>query len=154
MKPIPVLAVLAVAFVACGGPAQPEPTIVLPAGNSQLTINVERVKAGLGPVSCSLFNSADGFPGASPIVGGNVTQPAADSVSCVFPSLPSGTFAVVVIQDENANGQLDSNVFGAPTEGYGVTNNVIPATSAPTFEDSKFDLDGQTDVTLAVQLKN
>ena len=61
---------------------------------------------------------------------------------CTWRDLPAGTYAVSVIQDENSNGSLDLNTFGVPTEGYGASNNVLPATSAPRFVDSTLTLDG------------
>jgi uncharacterized protein (DUF2141 family) len=151
---IPSLAVLS--LVACG--AAPEapfvPTITLAPGASNLAVRVERVKAGMGPVLCDLFNAAEGFPGPSPIIGGSQEHEAKESTVCVYERLPAGTFAMSVIQDENANGTLDSNVFGVPTEGYGVSNNIIPATEAPRWSDSVITLDGTNPLEITVTLSN
>jgi uncharacterized protein (DUF2141 family) len=147
-----------VVISACGAqqPAgAPAPTITLSPGQTTLTVKVERVKADRGPVFCDLFNAGEGFPGASPIIGGSIELKAsATPMACTFSNLPAGVFAVSVIQDENANGSLDMNVFGAPIEGYGVSNNIVPATSAPTFADSKIDVDGVSQIELTVRLQN
>lgn len=140
---------------ACGpGPAgAPLPTITLEPGAARLTATIERVRAGQGPLFCDLFNAAEGFPGPSPIVGGSQEVPAtAETATCTFERLPAGTYALSVIQDENANGTLDANVFGVPVEGYGVSNNVIPATEAPRFQDARLTIDGSTAMDITVRL--
>jgi uncharacterized protein (DUF2141 family) len=153
------LALLFAVVVMYCGPApsqsQPEPTIRLALGATTLQVLVERVKPSLGPVYCDLFNAEAGFPGASPIVGGGLrlaasTQP----IACSYEKLPAGRYAVSVIQDENDNGTLDTSVFGAPVEGYGASNNKLPPTSAPTFQDSSFEVDGVAAVSMTVRLSN
>lgn len=142
-------------LVACGGGSMATtPTITLTKGQSVLTVRVERVKTDKGPVLCDLFNAADGFPGASPIIGGSIRLEASAEPVCTWRDLPAGSYAVSVIQDENANGSLDMNTFGVPTEGYGASNNVLPATSAPRFADSSVSLDGAAAAELTVRLKN
>lgn len=155
MKPLAsALAVLSLA--ACGGAAMapPTPTITLAPGASSLTVRVERVKAGMGPVLCDLFNAADGFPGPSPIIGGSQQVDASAEPVCTFSGLPAGEYAVSVIQDENANGNLDSNALGVPLEGYGASNNVLPATSAPRWSDSRLSIDGAAALSITVRLQN
>jgi uncharacterized protein (DUF2141 family) len=36
-----------------------------------------------------------------------------------FSDIKPGKYAIAVIHDENCNGELDTNMFGIPTEGYG-----------------------------------
>jgi uncharacterized protein (DUF2141 family) len=155
MKPV-IVPLACLALVACGGAAMPAaiPTITLASGASTLTVRVERVKTASGPVICDLFNAGDGFPGPSPIIGGTVRMQASDEPVCVWQRLPAGDYAVSVIQDENANGELDSNVLGVPLEGYGASNNVLPPTSAPLWSDSRFSVDGTAPVTLTIRLLN
>jgi uncharacterized protein (DUF2141 family) len=155
MKPL-VVPFACLALFACGGAATPPavPTITLAPGASTLTVRIERVKTDQGPVFCDLFNAGDGFPGPSPIIGGSIRVEAAAEPVCVWQRLPAGDYAVSVIQDENANGALDSNALGVPVEGYGASNNVLPPTSAPLWSDSRFALDGAAPVTLTVRLLN
>ncbi|MDX2014903.1 MAG: DUF2141 domain-containing protein [Myxococcaceae bacterium] len=156
MKPLGA-ALTFLTLAACGGAATmalPAPTITLAPGASTLTVRVERVKTDRGPVFCDLFNSADGFPGPSPIVGGSLQVAASAEPVCAWANLPAGDYAVSVIQDENANGNLDNNVLGVPLEGYGVSNNVIPPTSAPRWSDARLTVDSTQPVTITVQLLN
>lgn len=155
MKPI-LASSLVVTLAACGGSSMPPaaPTITLAAGAGRLSVRIERVKTDRGPVLCDLFNAAEGFPGPSPIIGGSVQLEASAEPVCGWSGLPAGEYAVSVIQDENANGTLDANAFGVPLEGYGASNNVLPATSAPRWSDSRVSLDDTTPRTLTVRLQN
>ncbi len=62
-------------------------------------------------------------------------------------------YAVVVLHDENDNRQCDRNRFGVPLEGDGVSNNHTYAMSAPTWQESKFVVEGGKDRTLAISLR-
>ena len=136
------------AALGCGSPptGNPQPTIKLDVGTATLDLTVGKLKVNKGPLICALFNAAEGFPGPSPIIDGSLEIDAtSESVKCVFSKLPAGDYAVTTYQDENSNGKLDANAFGAPTEGYGATKNNLPAASPPTFNDNKVTLsDGQT----------
>lgn len=154
----PVLLVLfALLAPACGGGARTQvtPTLMLAPGTAALRATVHGVKPGVGILHCSLFNSATHFPGPSPIIGGHVAAPAsADSMPCSYEQLPAGDYAISTFQDEDNNGVLDTNAFGQPTEGYGATNNNLPALSPPTFADSQIHVaDGNT-ITTDINLKN
>jgi uncharacterized protein (DUF2141 family) len=147
---------LVVALTACGPalPVMPEPTITLEPGTATLQATVTKVKTGKGRVFCALHNTPTAFPGASPIIGGALgADPDATSVTCRFEKLPAGTYAISVFQDENANGVLDTNAFGAPTEGYGASRNELPAAAAPTFEDNAVSVGDGAQVTVDITLR-
>ncbi len=147
---------LFLALAACGPatPVMPEPTITLEQGTASLVATVTPVKLGKGRVFCALHISQDAFPGASPIIGGSLgADPAATSITCTFDKLPAGDFAISVFQDENSNGVLDTNAFGAPTEGYGASKNQLPAAAAPTFADNKVTLAAGEQLTVDITLR-
>lgn len=48
--------------------------------------------------------------------------------------LPEGPLAISLFQDTNANGKLDKNGMGMPTEPYGFSNNAAGNFGPPTFE--------------------
>ncbi|MBL8679156.1 MAG: DUF2141 domain-containing protein [Myxococcales bacterium] len=145
-------------FAACApntsGPA-PTPTITLAPGTGTLRAEVGPARSSTGTVFCALFNAAAGFPGASPIVGGSLSAPASSgqNVLCEYRNLPAGDYAVSVFHDENGNQQLDLSLFGAPVEGFGATNNVLPPTSAPTFADNRARVDEGQTASVRVQLR-
>ncbi len=59
-------------------------------------------------------------------------------VSFEFSDIKPGTYAIAVIHDENRNGELDSNFFGIPTEGYGFSSGAEVTKSSPSFSDALF----------------
>ena len=156
MNRLVVISSFVVLLAACGGPmpAAFKPTITLPKGQTQLRVRIERVKADRGPVFCDLFNAGEGFPGPSPIIGGSLELAASAEPVCAYKDLPAGSYALSVIQDENSNGNLDTGAFGIPLEGYGVSNNIIPATEAPRWSDSVITLDGTNPLEITVTLSN
>lgn len=71
---------------------------------------------------------------------------------CDFEDIPPGTYALVVIHDENMNGKLDRNVLGIPTEGYGFSNDPKSVFHAPSFSAASFSYNGE-DLELTVRLR-
>ena len=57
---------------------------------------------------------------------------------CDFEGIPAGTYALVVLHDENMNGKVDTNWIGIPKEGYGFSNDAKASFSAPSFKDASF----------------
>lgn len=135
---------LAAAGGACGSAPRPAPRGPLSKGTASLDVIVDKVQGRQGHVRCALFDTADGFPGPSPLANGNLAIAPADGAKCEFHDLPRGTYAVTVFHDANDSGVIDTNLFGAPTEGYGATKNHLPAAAAPSFAESSVALqDGQ-----------
>jgi uncharacterized protein (DUF2141 family) len=65
--------------------------------------------------------------------------------------LAPGTYAVTVYIDVNGNGRLDKNMFGAPKEPFGVSNNVVPKLSAPALDACLFELKDSKTIQIKLQ---
>ena len=59
-----------------------------------------------------------------------------------FNGLEPGTYGIAVFLDKNGNDELDTNLFGAPTEPYGFLMNPEPGFAAPKFDAFRFEYDG------------
>lgn len=108
-------------------------------------VTILDIRNSTGKVACALFESPVGFPrefiqSATHIAMLEIRETRA---RCHFLDIPSGTYALAVIHDENLDGKLATNWLGAPTEGYGFSNDVTATLSAPSFEDARFEYDGQ-----------
>ena len=116
-----------------------------------LIIKVKGAEAPMGKVLCWLFDKSAGFPmdpkGAKTIL----SVPAAAEVTCRFPGVAAGRYAVAIAHDTNNNGIIDATPVGQPTEQWGVTNNARPAMRAPNFEEAAFTMPA-TDLTLNVEI--
>jgi len=63
-------------------------------------------------------------------------------------NLSKGSYAARYYHDENMNGEMETNLVGKPTEGYGFSNNVTGKFGAPPFEKWLFKVDGDKKIVL------
>jgi uncharacterized protein (DUF2141 family) len=106
----------------------------------KLEVNVNGIATKEGNVHVALFREQDSFPTHGNQFKGQVIPVKNTMVSAAFMNLKPGTYAIAVFHDRNKNGKLDKNIFGAPTESYGFSNNVRSTFSAPTFSAASFEL--------------
>jgi uncharacterized protein (DUF2141 family) len=117
-------------------------------------VKILNIRNSTGTVDCALFDSPVGFPievlrSATNVMLIKVRNTQA---RCDFEDIPSGTYALVVIHDENGNGKLDTNWLGIPTEGYGFSNDARALLGAPSFSAASFPYDGGTlDLTISLR---
>jgi uncharacterized protein (DUF2141 family) len=116
---------------------------------------VSGVSNAPGMVGCALFSSAAGFPLESdrPSVKIMRVAPAGGAAMCVFENVLPGVYAMAVVHDTNGNGRADTNFLGMPTEGVGVSNNVMPRMSSPTFDANKFSVAAGQVTRLSISLR-
>ena len=116
-------------------------------------VKVLNIRNSTGTVDCALFDSAVGFPIEVLRLATNVMviKVRHTEARCDFEDIPSGTYALAVIHDENMNGKLDTNWLGIPTEGYGFSNDAKALLGAPSFSVASFQYDGGTlDLTISL----
>lgn len=116
-------------------------------------VKILNIRNNNGPVACALFESPDGFPTEYLHFATNimVIKVRDKQARCDFLDIPPGTYALVVVHDENMNSTLDTNWPGVPTEGYGFSNDAKAMFGAPSFSAASFPYDGQ-DMTLTISL--
>ncbi|NMP30022.1 DUF2141 domain-containing protein [Thalassotalea sp. M1531] len=78
-------------------------------------------------------NYQQGKPAAATIVSAK-----AEKVTVTFNDIETGEYALRFFHDENNNGQLETNLFGLPTEGYGFSNNAKPNFGPVSYDEIKF----------------
>jgi uncharacterized protein (DUF2141 family) len=117
---------------------------------ADLRVAVHGVAHPQGKVMIALFDRPTGFP--STMVQGLALDAVPPTVTGVFTDLQPGEFAVTVYHDENGNGALDKNLFGAPTEPYGFSRDAAGRMGPPSFADAKFGVGG-TDQTIVINLR-
>ena len=110
-----------------------------PARAADLDLSVANLRDDKGWIMIAVFNSAQTFLKNDQRVAA-VVLPANGGKVRVVLDLPPGRYAVSVFHDANANGKLDSNMVGMPTEGYGFSRDVRGAMGPPPFEAAAFDL--------------
>lgn len=113
-----------------------------PRARGVIDVDVGKLKNASGRLACRLYDSATGFPMEPRGGRERVVKVTGEVTRCSFQGVPPGTYAVTVVHDENANGELDTTFYGAPSEGYGVSNDRTRTFGAPRWDECKFDFDG------------
>ncbi|MDP6407628.1 MAG: DUF2141 domain-containing protein [Alphaproteobacteria bacterium] len=111
---------------------------------AELTVRVSGIRSAAGGIRLALFDDAGSYlkTGRSRVVAA-----AQGTIVARFKDLPAGSYALAVHHDENANGKMEKNLLGIPTEGYGFSNDAKALFGPPPFSQSAFALgDGQTTV--------
>ncbi len=99
---------------------------------AQLEVVVKNVKDDKGNIRVGIFRDDKTFLKDAWL--GKVVKAATGEVKVVFDSVPAGTYAVSIIHDANENGELDSNAFGIPKEGFGFSNDAMGLFGPPGFQ--------------------
>ena len=108
------------------------------AGAADLTIQVDDVKAAAGTIMVAVFNSEGSFLKA-PAKGGGAPA-TVNGTTVVIKDLPEGEYAFALYHDANANGKMDKNLLGIPTEDYAFSNNALGKMGPPSYASAKFAL--------------
>jgi len=120
-------------------------------GNFNLAIEIEGLPSTKGNVFIGVFDSNKDFPIFGKQLKGVVVKIQGQKVIYEFKNLAQGKYALAVYHDENKNGKLDKNVFGAPTEYYGFSNNAREIFSAPSFQDASFVLNSDKKIKILLK---
>jgi uncharacterized protein (DUF2141 family) len=67
-----------------------------------------------------------------------------------FTNVKPGTYAIMVLHDENDNANMDFESNGMPKETYGMSNNPL-LMGPPQFSDAKFEI-SDTDLEMKINL--
>lgn len=120
---------------------------------ADLDVTVTDVKTAGGRMMVALQSEASWVGKAAPVAAQAVAVTATGSVHLRFSGVPAGSYAISLMHDANGNGELDRNMIGVPTEGYGFSNNP-QVMGKPGFEQARFSLDEQTPAqSITIQLR-
>lgn len=132
---------------------QPE-KIIEPGKGGDLIFKIDGAEGDTGLMAASVFSSADGFSDdlAKAAATVFVTITGGQAIA-VFKNLPYGKYAAAVFQDKDADGEIDRNLIGRPTERTGYSLNVYGFWgTAPSFGDAAFQF-GKDGETLSIHIK-
>ena len=94
--------------------------------SATLHLQVREVKAPLGVIRIALYDSEANFLDFEEVFASKVVPATMGTTTVVIDSLPAGTYAIALYQDQNDNGVMDKNWLGIPTEPLGFSNPAEP----------------------------
>jgi uncharacterized protein (DUF2141 family) len=118
---------------------------------SELLINLSDQKKA-GTLMLAIYNNAEAFEGSvikekrsevGVFKGLELYLEPMDSTQ-LSTEIPDGDYAIAFFIDANGNKKLDKNFLGIPKEQFGFSNNAMGTLSAPSFEQAKFRVAGNT----------
>jgi uncharacterized protein (DUF2141 family) len=108
----------------------------------KLDIEITGIRNNTGNIMLQLFD------GNEKVIAQEISPIKDMKCSFTIKDLKQGKYAVRYFHDENLNGNLEKNLVGKPTEGYGFSNNVVGKYSMPPFEKWLFELTGDKKMVL------
>ncbi|MGJ7915765.1 DUF2141 domain-containing protein [Massilia sp. LXY-6] len=108
------------------------------AGAATVEVHVSAVAGGKGQVKVAVCDRESFLKQCAY----TASAPARDGENVIaVPGVPKGTWAVLVYQDDNENGQLDRNLIGIPKENYGFSRDAAGKFGPPGFDDAAIEVD-------------
>ena len=91
---------------------------------ANLNVTIDNVNSNEGKILAQVFKGHANYKNGKP--ESSLVLPAKKGEnSFLFQNLSEGEYAVRLFHDINDNNDLDTNVFGMPTEGYGFSNQAV-----------------------------
>lgn len=118
-----------------------------------LIIEIPEIKEQKGSLIILMYSSEEGFPRDHEKADFKARiDDFGEAVSHTFENVPFGTYAVLIMQDKNRNGKMDTKrLIPKPKEPIGMSN--IESLSRPDFDKSSFEFDKES-MNLVVTLMN
>jgi uncharacterized protein (DUF2141 family) len=121
---------------------------------STLAIHITGFRNAEGKVNIELFRDGKGFPlDPAGVVESERLEidPKTLSATAMFADLRQGTYAVVVVHDDNLTGKMEFDAGGIPLKGCGFSNNPNTSQGPPTPDSAKFAVN-QPEVKIEINL--
>ena len=113
--------------------------LVLPgaAPVGSLELGVDKLRSAKGVLMVCLTSNAAKFPSCTGDVDAVFRTIPATTRAVRFDGLPTGSYGIAIIHDENANKKLDT-MLGIPREGFGFSRNPAIGFGPPRFGAARF----------------
>ncbi len=120
---------------------------------TNLQVSISGASSDTGSIRILVFSKPSGFPDQVKQAVRSISLPSKNGkASFKLTDLPTGTYAIGVIHDQDNNGKLSTNAVGYPTEKFGFSNNPKVYFGPPSFEKAAFVL-GKTALSLEINLR-
>ncbi len=110
--------------------------------NAELTVLFDNIRNKEGKLYIFVYSYENQYPD-NPYMNFEISKEIVSDFGTLKFTIPEnlqhGNYAVSILDDENANEDLDM-FWGLPIEGYGFSNNIKPLLSMPDYDKLLFDL--------------
>ena len=108
--------------------------IAVPVLAADLAVEIREIRSADGRLFVAVHGpeTKDTFPAGSATVAALQRRARTGTLRFVVHDLSPGRYAVNAFHDENDNGELDTNLVGIPSEGYGFANDPDSTFGPPT----------------------
>lgn len=111
----------------------------LPVSEEGIKIEISNLRNNKGFVLVSLFKNGEGYPNEPGKAFRKAKLAIRDKkVTITFPELPSASYAIAILHDENGDEKMNKNFMGLPKEGYGFSNNASGVFGPPGYNKASF----------------
>lgn len=129
---------------------QAAPVTIEPLGNVHVKITGLRSAKGL--VRVCMTRTRGSFPDCKgDLASRQMSVAAAKTLELTFTEVPSGSWAIAVLHDENSNGKADKALM-IPREGFGFSRDAPVRFGPPEFDDAAFAV-AQDDVSVSIRMR-
>ena len=116
--------------------------------NHEARVKITDIKNNSGNILYAVYNNAKTFNDEENFVLSGSFSAQKGTITFTLKNLPAGEYAISVLHDENNNKKLDTNILGIPKEGFGFSKNPRVTFSEPGFDETKFMLNKNKDITI------
>ncbi|WP_019026841.1 DUF2141 domain-containing protein [Colwellia piezophila] len=92
---------------------------------SDIEFEISGINSDKGKLYIQLFKGEENYHKGNAELA-SVVNAAKGSTKVIFNNVDQGEYVLRFFHDENNNGELETNLFGLPVEGYGFSNNAKP----------------------------
>ena len=117
-----------------------------------LTVLIDGFNSDKGAARIALCSSIEGYKSDDKAFRREAVRISDRKAEWAFRDLPFGEYVIKVFHDENGNNKLDKNLFGAPAEAYGFSNNARATFGPPDYNKAAFQF-GNTDMTVRITVQ-
>lgn len=120
---------------------------------TSLQVSISGASSDTGSIRILVFSKPSGFPDQVKQALKSISlTPKNGKASFKLTDLPTGTYAIGVIHDQDNDGKLSTNAVGYPVEKFGFSKNPKVYFGPPPFEKASFVL-GKNPVSLEISLR-
>ena len=104
---------------------------------ADVEFEIAGIKNNDGKLLIQLFQGKDNYEKGN-AESALIVKAQTGKVTVNFNELEEGEYVIRFFHDENSNGKLETNLLGAPVEGYGFSNNAKPNFGPVNYDAAKF----------------